>query len=52
MCTNDHHLEIKTQECKWKQLSAIIHLEYMKGQKGSVGGGGGGASPLPQKPTE
>ena len=27
-CTNIHHLEIRTHEWKWKQLSAIIQRIY------------------------
>ena len=36
-CVHVHHLEISTQEWKWKQLSAIIQRIYMKGEEGVWG---------------
>ena len=35
-CVHVHHLEISTQEWKWKQLSAIIQIMYER-RRGGLG---------------
>ena len=44
-----HHLEISTQEWKWKQLSAIIQRVYERWRGGRGGGGGGASAPRSQQ---
>ena len=44
-CVHVYHLEIRTQERKWKQLSAIIQRIYER-CRGSLG------ALTPKKPTE
>ena len=44
-CVHVHHLEISTQDWKWKQLSAIIQRIYERCR----GGQGGGSPPRSQQ---